>query len=224
MRTLTSSEAKKFYDWLGSKQDSQYFYEDKAIEKLIEVGEFNRARTIYEFGCGTGRLAELLLEKHLQYNTEYYAVDISTTMVALTRRRLEKYGKRVHVMQTQGEVQTKFNEDNFDRFVSTYVLDLLGEKQITAVIGEAHRILRKGGLLALTSLSYGERIFPKLITTAWKTVYHINPKFVGGCRPLELSNYLLSNEWKIKSNQKLSQFGITSEILVAEKVLHNEAV
>jgi ubiquinone/menaquinone biosynthesis C-methylase UbiE len=219
MRTLTSSEAKKFYDWLGSKQDSQHFYEDKAIDVLIEAGEFNRARTIYEFGCGTGRLAEQLLKKHLQSNTQYYAVDISTTMVALTRHRLEKYGKRVHVMQPQGEVQTQFKEDYFDRFVSTYVLDLLGKKQIIAVIGEAHRMLQEGGLLALASLSYGERIFPKLITTAWKTVYRINPKLVGGCRPLELSDYLLSNEWKIRSKQKLSQFGITSEILVAEKVV-----
>jgi ubiquinone/menaquinone biosynthesis C-methylase UbiE len=218
MRTLTSSEAKKFYDWLGSKQDSQHFYEDKAIEVLIETGEFHRVQTIYEFGCGTGRLAELLLEKHLQSNTEYYAVDISTTMVALTRRRLEKFGKRVHVMQTQGEVQTQFKENNFDRFISTYVLDLLGEEQIIAVIGEAHRVLKAGGLLVLASLSYGERIFPRLITTVWKAVYRINPRLVGGCRPLELSDYLLSNEWKIKSNQKLSQFGITSEILVAEKV------
>jgi ubiquinone/menaquinone biosynthesis C-methylase UbiE len=219
MHTLRQDEVKKFYDWFGSKQDSQHFYEDKAIRTLIETGEFDKAQSVYEFGCGTGRLAELLLEKYLQLNTEYYGVDISSTMVALASRRLEKFGTRAHVMQTQGEVQTQFKEEAFDRFMSTYTLDLLGEEQIRAVIAEAHRMLQSGGLLALVSLSYGERVFSRLITTAWRAVHRINPKLVGGCRPLELSNYILSNAWKMKSHQKLSQFGITSEILVAEKVI-----
>ena len=37
---------------------------------------------------------------------------------------------------------------SFDRFISTYVLDLLSEENIDSLLSEAYRILRTGGLLA----------------------------------------------------------------------------
>ena len=62
--TLTSSKIRDFYDAFGKKQDKQ-FYEDAAIDHLIEHGEFEKAGYVVEFGCGTGKLASRLLTEIL---------------------------------------------------------------------------------------------------------------------------------------------------------------
>ena len=46
---------------------------------------------MFEFGCGTGRLAERLLHDHLPEQAIYTAVDISNTMFRLTRERLAQW-------------------------------------------------------------------------------------------------------------------------------------
>jgi cyclopropane fatty-acyl-phospholipid synthase-like methyltransferase len=41
----------------------------------------------------------------------------------------------------------RFSAQSFDRFISTYVLDLLSEENIDSLLSEAYRVLRTGGLL-----------------------------------------------------------------------------
>ena len=43
----------------------------------------------------------------------------------------------------------------FDRFIRTYVLDLLPDVEIRAVLDEAHRVLKPDGLIGLASLTKG---------------------------------------------------------------------
>ena len=69
---LTHDEARRVYDRIGAGQDSQAFYEDRATRLLIRHGAFERARSVLEFGCGTGRFAARLLARHLP---EIYAVE-----------------------------------------------------------------------------------------------------------------------------------------------------
>ncbi len=77
---LTHEEAKKFYDRFGSKQDWQRFYESRAVDDLIAHLKLNQAQSVFEFGCGTGRLAEILLDHFLPVKASYTGVDISTTI------------------------------------------------------------------------------------------------------------------------------------------------
>lgn len=93
MRTLWHDEAKAFYDWFGLRQDSQRFYEGPAVADLITHADFHEARSMFEFGCGTGRLTERLLSDYLPSGCRYRAVDISSTMVRLARERLAHLGR-----------------------------------------------------------------------------------------------------------------------------------
>ena len=65
MRTLSHEETRAFYDWFGARKDTQRLYEDPAVADLIVHWEFAQASSVYEFGCGTGRLAERLLAGYL---------------------------------------------------------------------------------------------------------------------------------------------------------------
>jgi ubiquinone/menaquinone biosynthesis C-methylase UbiE len=214
---FSHDDARAFYDRLGIKQDWQRFYEDPAVADLLNHGNFKSAKSVFEFGCGTGRLAEILLERYLSQDAYYTGVDLSSTMVALASRRIATYGERARVVQTSGEIRFDVPANGFDRFISTYVLDLLSAGDIKRVVAEARRILKPGGLLGLLSLTHGLTFMSRMIEKVWTGLHALKPQIVGGCRPLELQQYVYPPEWRVTHVDKISRFGIASEILIAEK-------
>ena len=88
MAGLSRDEARCFYDWLGARQDTQAFYEDRALADLVAHAAFEKARSVFEFGCGTGRFAADLLADVLLPDCVYHGIDISPRMIALAQRRL----------------------------------------------------------------------------------------------------------------------------------------
>lgn len=147
MRTLTTDEAKAFYDKFGAKQDSQAFYETSALEQLVAHSSFGSAHEVFEFGCGTGRFALDLLQHHLPATGRYRGTDISTTMVELANARLAPMGKRASVTLSSGDDHLPLEDHSVDRVVSAYVLDLLSFQSARQFLAEARRVLRPDGLL-----------------------------------------------------------------------------
>jgi SAM-dependent methyltransferase len=214
---LTHEQAQAFYDWMGKKQDWQAFYEAKATHVLITHASFEAAQAIFEFGCGTGALAERLLTSHLSPSARYVAVDSSTTMVRLAKARLACFGPRVEVQQTDGSLQFDAASGSYDRFVSAYVADLLSTSVIAVLLSEAHRLLLPEGRLCLVGLTHGTNWLSRLVTGVWARVYRLAPRLVGGCRPLELHALLLAHPFHLEYAKKVTAFGIPSEIIVAKR-------
>ncbi len=214
---LSYQQARAFYDRLGSKLDWQAFYEDPATEELVSHARFEEARSICEFGCGTGRFAEHLLRRHLPATASYIGIDVSSTMVNLARHRLGRFGSRIEVRLTEGEPKIETDANSYDRFVCNYVLDLLSVSDIRAVLAEADRVLVQGGLLALTSLTYGPTPTSRLVERVWTAVHSFRPALLGGCRPIALVQFLPQSTWAMHFNKVITRFGIASEVVVAEK-------
>lgn len=215
--TLSHEEARAFYDRFGSKQDWQRFYEDRAIADLVAHAAWGTAGSVLEFGCGTGRLAETLLGRHLPPTARYLALDISETMVSLARKRLARFGGRVEVLRTGGEMRLPVDPGTCDRFLSCYVFDLLSDDDIRRLVQEAHRALSSGGLLAVSSLTHGSTFLPRLVEKAWGLVYRVRPRWVGGCRPISILSYVGAPEWNVSHRTEIVQCGIPSEVVVAER-------
>jgi ubiquinone/menaquinone biosynthesis C-methylase UbiE len=221
MKTLTRQQAKEFYDRFGRKQDWQAFYEDKPVRALIRHGEFENAAAVFEFGCGTGRLAETLLAKHLAPGAMFVGVDASETMVSLSKKRLSRFGERATVKCTDGSSRLDFGTASFDRFISCYVFDLMALEEIRVVLLEASRILSSGGLLCLISLTHGFTAISRIVERAWQALFDIRPDLVGGCRPISLVEFVSGPAWRIRYDEKFSSFGVSSEVLIAEKALNS---
>ncbi len=137
---LKPFEVKAFYDRFGAKQDMQRFYEDPALDDLITHAHFDEARHIFEFGCGTGRFAEHLLKGYLPATAMYHGCDLSPTMVKLARDRLSSYAERAQIYPSTGLVKIDLPDHSVDRVISTYVLDLLSETDISDFFSEAFRV------------------------------------------------------------------------------------
>lgn len=215
---LSPAEAKEFYDRFGSRQDRQGFYEDSALARLIRFGELASARRVFELGCGTGRLAHRLLSRELPEDASYVGVDVSSTMMALARERLSPFDARVELVHTEGSMRFQFPDAFCDRFVSTYVLDLLHERQITTAIGEARRLLCPGGRLCVAGLTVGEGFASSLVARFWARVQAVRPAWVGGCRPIAVVDLLPPDGWRVVHREVVTSWAIPSEVLVAEAV------
>ena len=115
-RTLSHAEAKRFYDRLGSLQDWQWPFEQPAREQMVAHLELGGAKAVFELGCGTGRFAKDLLERSLSLEARYLAVDASETMLSLSRRSLGRFGGRVEVRASSGELRFDVPDGSFDRW------------------------------------------------------------------------------------------------------------
>lgn len=214
-RYLSPAEARCFYDRLGSVQDWQGFFENPAIDEMIEHAAFDSAHSVLEFGCGTSAFASRLLQHHLPAEARYLGLDISSTMVSLAQKRLKPWSDRAHVHQSDGSPRIAEPDRSFDRFVSTYVFDLLAPDFIDQLLSEAHRLLVPGGKLCLVSMTFGASRISRVVCRGWQRVWRLRPGIVGGCHPIELSEYLQADFWKVEHQSKVTSWGITSEVVVA---------
>jgi len=212
---LSHQRARRVYDRIGAFQDTQAFYEEAAVRALVCHADFASATSVFEFGCGTGRFAHRLLSELLPANATYKGVDISPKMVRLARRRLEPFADRASVILSEGDAPDTEPPESCDRFVSSYVLDLLPDVEIRLVLRAARRMLRPDGLVCLVSLSTGIGPVSRRIAHSWAWVQRRWPSVVGGCRPIDLLPFLAPEDWRVAHHEKVVAFGVTSEVIVA---------
>ena len=99
---LTRGQATRFYDRLGRGRDLQAFHEDRTINELISHASFATARSVFELGCGTGRLVEKLPDHYLPVDATYLGVEIHDTPAGPSRTRLQRFGGRAQILLVDG--------------------------------------------------------------------------------------------------------------------------
>jgi len=217
-RYVSHAQARRIYDLIGRHQDSRLLSERRALERLVELCAFEDAHAVFEFGCGTGRFAARLLRTHLPDDCRYVAVDVSPRMVELARAALAEWPERARVDLTDGSPQLRPADGEFDRFICTYVLDLLSPDDTETLLAEAHRILRPSGLLCLASLTFGATPSARLLTSLWRRAWEVRPWLVGGCRPVALTGMLPARSWAVRHRMTAYAHSLSSEVLVAERL------
>ena len=212
---LTPDAARRVYDRIGRVQDTQGFYEDAATSRLGELAGLDSARAVFELGCGTGRYAVSLLGDQLAADARYLGVDVSPTMVRLAGERLRRWAPRAQVRLLEPPaLELPGEPGGFDRFVATYVFDLLEAGYAAQLLAEAHRLLAADGALCLVGLTHGETPGARA-STAWSWIARRRPALLGGCRPIRRRDLVAGERWRVEHRETLTRWRITSEILVA---------
>jgi ubiquinone/menaquinone biosynthesis C-methylase UbiE len=206
------------YDRIGRFQDWQVLYEGPALRQLLESGDFTTAKSVFEFGCGTGAFAAKL-RTIVPADCRYVGIDVSPKMARLSASRLKPWAGCATIKLSDGSPSLPEDGGAFDRFVSNYVFELLSPDYAAKVLAEARRILCPNGKLCLVSLACGTSGFAKLVTTLWEAAWKWKSELVGGCRPSELKTLLAANQWSIDHFCKVVSFGVTSEVVVASRRL-----
>lgn len=213
---LTRKDAARVYDRIGRWQDTQRFYEDPAFEALVRQGDFDRAVSVFEAGCGTGRNARKLLRNVLKPECRYLGIDISTTMVRLATRAVSPWAARANVLQA--DATRFFDGQRFDRVLSLFLVDLLSDGDILAFLDRTHDHLIPGGLLCIAGLAPGERGVARFISSVWSRVHARTPALLGGCRPLAIGERLGLARWRVLHQERLCAYGLCSEAVIATPI------
>src|SRR3954453_22338591 len=113
------------------------------VEVVAREGDL-RGRRVLDVGCGTGRLARLLVES---YGCKVWGVDPEPKMIEVARERvLPGVGLKIGRAE-----DLPFKDGWFERVTMTLVLQLVDRPRAYA---EAKRVLEPGGRLALATSDY----------------------------------------------------------------------
>ena len=216
--TLSHEEARRVYTRIGALQDTQAFYEDRATKELVAHLDLSAAQSVFEFGCGTGRFAERILSGQLPPAARYKGIDLTPGMVALAEKRVARFAPRATVLLSNGGPPAAEPAGVYDRFISNFVFDLLSFDDIEAVVAEAHRMLAPGGLLGLSGLTPGFTPVTRATAHLWSVLHRFRPQLVGGCRALELRDFLQKSHWHVRHVAYVAPLGIALQAVVAQRV------
>lgn len=103
-----------------------------------------KPKRILDMGCTCGNSTLPYVDAFPE--AEIYAIDVAGPVVRYAHARAESLGKRVHFSQQNAE-KTNFADGDFDLVVSHILQHETSHKAFRAIVKEAHRLLRPGGVM-----------------------------------------------------------------------------
>lgn len=211
----TKEEAEQAYDRISRCYDYTIGafgrkYAKMALERLsIVAGE-----SVLEIGFGTGYCLKRIAECVGQTG-KVYGVAISSGMMEITKKKLEKTGLAKRVELLCGDAGSMpFGDNTFDAVFMSFVLEVLDTPEIPKLLEQIKKVLKPGGRLGVASMSKanGESVFLRV----YEWIHNKWPKYVGS-RPIYAEQALIDAGYLIKSKEKVTVFRMPVEIIVAVK-------
>lgn len=152
---LDKSAVKRSFSRAASTYDdfADFQYEaakevSDALKELLPEGGDGSGISVLDIGCGTGSLAELILPS--LPGARVFGCDLAFPML---RRAGEKLGQRLTGLAVADCEALPFRDASFDSAVSSLTYQWAGD--LSSAFAEACRVLKPGGLFALSTLGPG---------------------------------------------------------------------
>ena len=131
-------------DWLLPLYDPllRLLGEDRVKLPLIEAADIRPGQRVLDLGCGTGTLALMIRAQCPE--AQVVGLDPDPKALAIARRKAEQAGTAVEWHQGFAD-DLPFEDESFDRVVSSLVFHHLPAEVVRATVPEVRRVLRPGG-------------------------------------------------------------------------------
>jgi ubiquinone/menaquinone biosynthesis C-methylase UbiE len=183
--------------------------ESKARKRSLALARIRDGELILEVAVGTGlTFHEILKANPHGHNT---GIDLTPAILEKARRRAAQSGLNNYDLSHGDAYNLQYPDQQFDLLVNNYMFDLLPEEDFITVLTEFKRVLKPGGRLVLINMTKGIHFYQRF----WEAVYHLNPKWLGGCRGVLLSPALKAAGFEHIHRETVSQLGFPSEIIIA---------
>ncbi|MFZ1916246.1 MAG: class I SAM-dependent methyltransferase [Terriglobales bacterium] len=191
-----------FYDWIMG------FHERWSNRAALRGPVLEETTNVMEAGVGTGYfLAQLV--KRAKNARAISAVDLSPQMITAARNHLIKrnlLSSTVHFVRSDCR-HLPYSNDMFDLYVSSYLFDLLNDKEIESTLKEMERVLSPNGHAILISMTtelndmpWPTRFLCRVTNELYCLGYHkgrwngiwkfLFAGYAPHCRPIALGKYL----------------------------------
>jgi ubiquinone/menaquinone biosynthesis C-methylase UbiE len=189
--------------------------ESRARRRVADVLAIRDGEAILEVAVGTGLLFVELLKRNPHGRT--VGVDLTDAMLQQARRKAEHTHSGSWELQVGDAYALQFPDGSFDAIVNCYMFDLVPDADFARVLREFYRVLKPGGRLVLATLAPTGHPMYRL----WEFLYRRNPKWVGGCRGVHISDAAQRAGFEIKSSEKVTQLMMVTEVLSATKAVQS---
>jgi ubiquinone/menaquinone biosynthesis C-methylase UbiE len=140
------------------------FGQSEAVRRRIVGEHVAPGSRVLDIGCGTGTLAVLAAQKGAQIT----GLDVSPGMLAVARRKVAAAGlaERIELHETGVAGMGQFREASFDLVTATLVFSELSCDEQTYALGQAWRILKPAGRLAIADETRPESVCKRTLHAA----------------------------------------------------------
>jgi len=211
----SKEEAKKYYDhisgyydWLGG------IFERRPARRALDYLKIQSSEIVLEIGFGTGYCLQRIAMA-VGNSGKAYGIDISKGMVQRTRERLNKSSLLDRVELYLGDAAIlPFDDETFDAILISFTLELFDNPEISAVLGEARRVLKPGGRLGVVSLS--KTNVDSALVRIYEWIHSKWPQYVD-CRPIYLDESVQKAGYKMIIRETARLLLLPIEIVIAIK-------
>ena len=211
----TKAQAKESYDKMSSYYDLfagvfEQKYRNMGLKRLNII----RGEIVLEIGFGTGHCLKQMAEA-VGDEGRVYGIDISSGMLAVSQRRLEKAGLWNRVELTCDDaMKMPYANNQFDAVFSSFNLELFDSPEIPLVLAEIKRVLKPNGRLGVVSMSKDVGNSPFLKMYEWS--HEKFPQYVD-CRPIYVEQSIKDAGFGILSRDRVSMLGLPGDIVIGTK-------
>ncbi len=208
----TEERVGRFWDWHNAQPHSQNRYfslmAGRAITNLLTATHLLHGNVL-DFGCGTGDLLALLLER----SSACHGVDHSPESVARVNQRFQGHPRWRGASPLKGQ-QTQYPDGSFDLITLIETLEHIPAEQSVPLLAELKRLLKPGGTVFVTTPFAEdldqEQVYCPFCETAFHRWQHVRSFSVES-----MGQWLSANGWQsvLCKNIDLNQFESSPSLL-----------
>ena len=129
----------------------------KVLREYLDAMDIDAASTVLDVGCGTG-VAARTIARRANFSGRVTGIDLSPYLVAAATRLADEEGLGDRIEFRSGDTRVlDIPDGKFDAVVAHTLVSHVGE--VLAVLNEAARVLKPGGLIAIFDGDYASMTF-----------------------------------------------------------------
>ena len=136
---------------------------DKNAEEVLKELSIKNGQTVLDVGCGSGTYT-IPVARLVGSKGRVYALDVNRKALDKMERKSQSEGlKNIVRIDSSGEVKIPLKDITLDHVLLIDVLQEIDDKE--ALISEAHRVLKKKGMLSVYPMHMSKESIIKLTTS-----------------------------------------------------------
>jgi ubiquinone/menaquinone biosynthesis C-methylase UbiE len=148
--------------------------EEYIKNELIYFSKLNNNYTILDFGCGTGTLIKMILDKIPELNI--IGLDIDQNILNIANQKLKLHNPQL--IKYNG-TNIPFNDNYFDTVLTSLAIHHIYTENKIPIFSEIRRVIKKGGKFYILDFVKPKDMYSKFVTSILKMIEPIHDNIEG---------------------------------------------
>lgn len=173
--TWSSEQVARFWDYQSRRPSAydNYFSIQRGAQiakRTLRYVATGKSPRILDLGCGTGHFLRHL--SNTRSDMLLHGIDFSTDSIRTARETCQPHVPSSHLIAIE-DYPSPLQDESFDAIYSIEVVEHLSDSMLISMINEAHRLLKPGGHLVITTPNSEDLERSHTCCPNCNTIFHI---------------------------------------------------